>query len=151
MQGLRSHGLAEALTAAVQRGDPLLGICVGMQALFETGEEKGEHAGLGLLPGSVPHFPDLGELKIPHTGWNQLWFSQDAILFKGLTSGSYAYFNHSYYCEPAEESCISARTDYGIHFASAVADRNIYGVQFHPEKSQQVGLQVLRNFINSDE
>jgi glutamine amidotransferase len=150
MQGLRSHGLAEALTAVVKRGNPLLGICVGMQALFEIGEEKGEHAGLGLLPGRVPHFPDLGELKIPHTGWNQLWFSQDALLFRGLSSGSYAYFNHSYYCEPADESHISAQTDYGIQFASAVADENIYGVQFHPEKSQRVGLQVLRNFLYSE-
>lgn len=147
MEGLRSRGVVEALVAATQRGDPLLGICVGMQALFETGEEKGEHPGLGLLPGRVPHFPDLGERKIPHTGWNQLWFQNEPPLFQGLPAGAYAYFNHSYYCQPANAAHISARTDYGIDFASAVSHGNIHGVQFHPEKSQRVGLKVLQNFI----
>ena len=147
MNGLHSQGLTGALREAVGRGDPLLGICVGMQALFETGEEKGMHPGLGLLPGRVPHFPDLGALKVPHTGWNQLHHDGSSPLFQDLADGVYAYFNHSYYCAPDDETHVIARTDYGIDFASAVSLQNVYGVQFHPEKSQRVGQQLLRNFI----
>ena len=146
MEGLTARGLAGALSNAARRGDPLMGICVGMQALFETGEEKGQHAGLGLLPGRVPRFPNLAGLKIPHTGWNQLWFDETPLL-RGLKPGAYAYFNHSYYCAPARSAHTCATTDYGIHFASAVRHENLFGVQFHPEKSQRVGQQVLKNFM----
>lgn len=148
MGGLREHGMDQALVAAVQKGDPLLGICVGMQALFEIGEEMGEHAGLGLLPGRVVPFSPAPGLKIPHTGWNQLWpQGDDGPLFRNLKVGDYAYFNHSFYCRPIEASDSSAITDYGIEFTSMAARGNILGVQFHPEKSQRVGLQILRNFI----
>jgi glutamine amidotransferase len=148
MDGLRANGLDESLANAARRGDPLLGICVGMQALFDVGEEMGEHAGLGILPGRVtPFSPDKG-LKIPHTGWNQLIKQgSGGPLFKNLPDGEYAYFNHSYYCRPVDGSDSSALTDYGINFNSMVARGNILGVQFHPEKSQRVGLQILRNFI----
>ena len=148
MGGLQVCGLVEALQLAKQRGDPLLGICVGMQALFEESEEMGVHAGLGILPGRVLRFPPLPGLKIPHTGWNQL--SPQAgggRLFAGLQPGAYAYFNHSYYCAPGDAADASACTEYGIEFASMVQHENVMGVQFHPEKSQRVGLNILENFL----
>jgi glutamine amidotransferase len=147
MDGLRRSGLDTAVCEVIQRGDPLLGICVGMQALFETSEELGEHAGLGLLPGRVVHFPDQLGLKVPHTGWNQLWFDPASPLFSGLEPGAYTYFNHSYHCA-AQPEHILARTDYGLEVASAVQKDNLYGVQFHPEKSQRVGRMILQNFFN---
>jgi glutamine amidotransferase len=149
MEGLVERRLVEPLSRAAQSGDPLLGICVGMQALFDASEEMGEHGGLGLVPGRVVHFPELGNLKVPHTGWNQLWskaLPPDPLL-SGLPAWAYAYFNHSYYCSPASEEDTSAVTDYGISFASLVRSANLYGVQFHPEKSQRVGLQILDNFM----
>lgn len=148
MDGLRERGLIEPLREACRRGDPFLGICVGMQALFEVSEELGEHAGLGLLPGRVCRFPDLPGRKIPHTGWNQVWFDAGSPLFRGLASGSYAYFNHSYYCANADPGDRSASTDYGLDFTSAVQRGSLFGVQFHPEKSQRFGLKVLDNFFN---
>ncbi len=147
MDGLRGAGLDEPLKTAVERGDPLLGICVGMQALFEVGEEMGQHPGLGLLPGKVAHFPPHGDLKVPHTGWNQLIIEGDSPLFKNIASGAYAYFNHSYYCAAARPEDVLATTDYGIPFASAVQRGSLYAVQFHPEKSQRVGLNLLDNFM----
>jgi len=147
MAGLRSRGLEPAVKEVAKRSIPLLGICVGMQALFEVGEEMGEHPGLGLLPGRVLRFPNSLEVKIPHTGWNQVEVSQDASLFAGLPSGSYVYFNHSYYCQPGESSDVSARTEYGLSYACAVERGNLFGVQFHPEKSQRVGLKILENFL----
>jgi imidazole glycerol-phosphate synthase subunit HisH len=147
MDGLRERELVEPLREAFQRGDPFFGICVGMQALFEVSEEMGEHAGLGALPGHVCHFPELPGWKIPHTGWNQLWFEPDKILFRDLPNGGYAYFNHSYYCANADPADTSARTDYGMDFTSAVQHGSLFGVQFHPEKSQRFGRKVLENFF----
>ena len=149
MKGLRSNGIDSAVIEVAQRGDPLLGICVGMQALFEIGEERGEQHGLGLLPGRVVHFPDIPDLKVPHTGWNQLWFEQPTGLLEGLSPGDYAYFNHSYFCTPDRPEDRLIFTDYGVKFSSAVQHANIYGVQFHPEKSQQVGLRLLNNFLQA--
>jgi glutamine amidotransferase len=145
MDGLRERGLIEPLREAARRGDPFFGICVGMQALFQTSEEMGTHAGLGLLDGNVVRFPEFTDRKVPHTGWNQLWFAHDSTLFRGISPGAYAYFNHAYYC--AGSGVPAATTDYGIDFTSAVQQQNVYGVQFHPEKSQQVGLRVLQNFF----
>jgi glutamine amidotransferase len=150
MQGLRSRGLDQCIRDVVRRGDPLLGICVGMQALFEISDEMGEHEGLGLLPGKVTHFPEFEDLKVPHTGWNQLWFEAAGELLDGLKAGDYTYFNHSYYCVPSDSSDILATTDYGLDFASCVRRENIYGVQFHPEKSQRVGQQILTNFLKEE-
>jgi imidazole glycerol-phosphate synthase subunit HisH len=147
MQGLRERGLVEPLRAAYRRGDPLFGICVGMQALFELSEEMGEYPGLDLLTGRVVHFPEFTNLKVPHTGWNQLWFTADAPLFHGLNPGAYAYFNHSYYCASSDSADCAARTDYGLEFTSAVQRDSLVGVQFHPEKSQHVGQKVLENFF----
>ena len=149
MSGLRARGLEEAVNDTVQRGIPLLGICVGMQALFEVGEEMGEHKGLGLLQGKVVKFADSLSVKIPHTGWNQLEARNDARLFDQINDGAYVYFNHSYYCQPQNLSDILATTDYGINYACAVQCENIFGVQFHPEKSQAVGLKILKNFLEA--
>ena len=149
MSGLRARGLEEAVNDTVQRGIPLLGICVGMQALFEIGEEMGEHKGLGLLQGKVVKFADSLSVKIPHTGWNQLEVKNDARLLDQVDAGAYVYFNHSYYCQPQNSSDILATTDYGMNYACAVQCENIFGVQFHPEKSQAVGLKILKNFLEA--
>ena len=147
MNGISSLGLSEAIQSAARRGDPLLCICVGMQALFEVGEELGQAPGLGLLPGRVVRFPEMPGLKVPHTGWNQVAPTCPIPLYKNLRPGNFVYFNHSYYCAPADSADIAGTTEYGIFFASMVQHENCYGVQFHPEKSQQVGLQMLKNFM----
>ena len=147
MFGLRQAGLKDAVNDIVRRGIPLLGICVGMQALFEIGEEMGDHEGLGLLEGKVMRFAESLAVKIPHTGWNQLDVQNSASLFNGINSGAFVYFNHSYYCQAKNSTDVIARTNYGISYACAVQCENIFGVQFHPEKSQAVGLQILKNFL----
>jgi len=149
MSGLRARGLDGAVTDIAARAVPLLGICVGMQALFEMGEELGEYAGLGLLAGKVVKFAATASLKIPHTGWNQIELKQNSVLFQQIQTGDYAYFNHSYYCQAQNSADVLATTDYGLHYACAVQRENIFGVQFHPEKSQAVGLQILRNFLET--
>ena len=147
MSGLRARGLEDAVKEVVARGVPMLGICVGMQALFEIGEEMGDHEGLGLLKGTVVKFADALSVKIPHTGWNQVRVKKDARLFNQINDEAYVYFNHSYYCQAAEFSDVSAEVEYGIRYVCAVRRENIFGVQFHPEKSQGVGLQILKNFV----
>lgn len=149
MAGLRARNLEGAVKDVAARGVPLLGICVGMQALFDIGEEMGTHAGLGLLRGRVLRFADNLSVKIPHTGWNQLEARQGARLFNQVKAGAYVYFNHSYYCQPEDLSDITAEVDYGLRYACAVQRGNIFGAQFHPEKSQAVGLQILKNFVEA--
>jgi imidazole glycerol-phosphate synthase subunit HisH len=147
MHGLRARGLEDAVKELVTFGVPLLGICVGMQALFEAGEEMGEYQGLGLLAGKVVRFAASLSVKIPHTGWNQVEVENEAPLFDGIKSGEYVYFNHSYYCRPWNSSDVIATTEYGIPYACAVQRENMFGVQFHPEKSQAMGLRILKNFL----
>ncbi len=151
MAGLRQRGLVEVVLEVAQRQRPLLGICLGMQLLFEVGEELGQHAGLGLLAGRVSRLPDapLLRLKIPHTGWNRVLPVGDSPLLAGVSANCYAYFNHSFYCVPTDDRVVLARTPYGLEYASVVGAGNLYGVQFHPEKSQAVGLQILRNFVEN--
>jgi glutamine amidotransferase len=149
MSGLKARGLAQVVKQIASRGVPLLGICVGMQALFDIGEEMGEHAGLGLLAGKVLRFTDSLPVKIPHTGWNQVEVQKKTCLFSGIIPGAYVYFNHSYFCQPQDSSDVIAITDYGLRYACAVQRENIFGVQFHPEKSQTVGLQILKNFLEA--
>lgn len=149
MSGLRARGLEDPLKEIAGRGIPLLGICVGMQALFETGEEMGTHAGLGLLRGKVIRFQESLSVKVPHTGWNQLEIQQESALFDGLTSGTYVYFNHSYYCQAEDASDVIGSADYGLRYACVVQRDNIAGVQFHPEKSQASGLRILQNFLEA--
>lgn len=146
---LRRRGLVRPLQEAIADGIPLLGICVGMQVLFAEGEELGLHEGMAALPGRVVRLPArlVAEgLKIPHTGWNQIWPQRASPLFHSLSPGCWAYFNHAYYCE-ADGRDVLASCDYGIAIPAAVGRDSVFGVQFHPEKSQQNGLLVLRNFV----
>lgn len=147
MLQLRRQGLIEPIKDAVQGGVSYLGICLGMQYLFEFSDEMGMHEGLGLLPGFVTRFPDDLGLKVPHMGWNQLAIERSSPLLDGIEPGSYAYFVHSYYCVPANGDDTLVTADYGAPFPAAVQRQNVYGVQFHPEKSQRVGLQLLSNFL----
>ena len=147
INALRAAGFEEPIKEAVAAGVPLIGICLGMQYLFESSDEMGQHRGLGLLPGRVTRFPADGP-KVPHIGWNQLHIrSAENGLLAGLASGSYAYFVHSYYVKAGDEADVLATTDYGIEFASVVGRGNVFGIQPHPEKSQAVGLRILRNFL----
>ncbi len=145
MAKLQALDLVAPLHDAVAAGKPFLGICVGMQVLFEESEEMGHHRGLGLLPGRVRRFG--GSVRVPQIGWNQVFPVQEAPLLAGFRPGDWVYFAHSYYAEPADQSVVLAETEYGIRYPSAVGRGRLYGIQFHPEKSQTAGLQVLRNFI----
>jgi glutamine amidotransferase len=159
MQGLRERGLIEPIRQAAYDGKPLLGICLGMQLLFESSDEMGETRGLGLLPGRVTKIRDARDtawearpiphaaLKVPHMGWNQLEVVGHHPLLRELVSGSHAYFVHSYAVYPDQRDIVLATTDYGGPFASIVGQGNVCGLQFHPEKSQAVGLRLLRNFL----
>jgi glutamine amidotransferase len=148
MDQLRARHLVEPVLRQVEEHKPLLGICLGMQLLFEESEEMGTHQGLGLLPGRVARFPE-GELKVPHIGWNQLQMAgggPEMALLEGIAGGSHAYFVHSYYAAPEEPDDVLATTDYGLPFAAVVGRGRVFGAQFHPEKSQDVGLRMLENF-----
>ncbi|MDX1531402.1 MAG: imidazole glycerol phosphate synthase subunit HisH [Rhodothermales bacterium] len=151
---LKRRGLWEPVKAAAGSGVPLLGVCVGMQLLFEAGEEHGEHGGLGLLPGRVvrfPHTDGAGEpLTVPHMGWNTVRFTRPHPLRAGLDDGAHFYFVHSYHAEPARASDVLGAADYGEAFPAVVQRGNVMGVQFHPEKSQAAGLKLLRNFADPD-
>ena len=164
MAGLHQRNLPEAIQETVAKGVPFLGICVGMQLMFDESNEMGIHQGLGLMAGKVKRFPEkrsivneatpipnpqsaIRNLKIPHMGWNQLEPAWESPLLAGVEPGDYTYFVHSYYCDPAEATAVLAWTDYGFPFASVVQQDNIYGLQFHPEKSQAVGLQILKNYL----
>ena len=151
---LRAAGFEQPLLDAVAAGTPLLGICVGMQLLLDESEEMGRHAGLGVIPGRVVRFaadlngPDGRLLKVPQIGWNQLQHAETDPLLAGVPSGSYAYFVHSYYCAPVDPAYILAETDFGGLYASVIRKGNVWGIQCHPEKSQAVGLRILRNFVD---
>jgi glutamine amidotransferase len=149
INALRKQELLEAARDFIQTGKPFLGICVGYQALFERSEEFNScAAGLGVFSGSVVRFTEKSGLKIPQIGWNQLDIVQtDCPLYRGIASGSYVYFVHSFFPQPADQSIIATRTDYGQRFASSIWRDNVFATQFHPEKSQQVGLQLLKNFV----
>jgi glutamine amidotransferase len=143
---LRESGLAEPILDHVRSGRPFLGICLGMQMLFTKGYEDGEHAGLNLFPGEVVRFPDVDGLKVPHMGWNQLRIRRPAPLLRDVPDGSSVYFVHSYYPVPKGAGLVATETDYPTPFASAIWHENVFATQFHPEKSQRVGLTMLRNF-----
>lgn len=144
MAGLEARGLVPALREAVAGGRPLLGICVGMQVLFEAGEEHGLHRGLGVLPGVVRRLP--GEVALPHVGWNRLRLRRDHPLLAGVPDGAHVYFVHSYFCDAPDE-LVAAVSDHGREFPAVVGRGSVVGVQFHPEKSQGVGGRVLAAFV----
>jgi imidazole glycerol-phosphate synthase subunit HisH len=149
-------GIDVIVRDAVARGKPLLAICVGMQALMQSSEENGDVTCLGLIPGTVKRFgggatllDEAGQrLKVPHMGWNRVTQTHAHPLWQGIEDGSRFYFVHSYYVEPADTDVVAAETDYGHRFAAALAEKSLFAVQFHPEKSQHCGLQLLRNFLN---
>ena len=149
INAMQRQELFEAARAFVSTGKPFLGICVGYQALFEKSEEFNScAAGLGIFEGSVVRFPDA-EVKVPQIGWNEVQFTKpDCPILQDIESGSHFYFVHSYYPQPKDESIVATRTEYGVDFASAVWRDNVFATQFHPEKSQKVGLQLLTNFVN---
>jgi glutamine amidotransferase len=148
LNNLRDRGLAEAVSAYARGGRPFLGICVGMQILFDESEESPGVPGLGLLTGRVRRLPESG-LKIPQTGWNSLTLRAFDGLFRDMAEKEYVYFVHSYHAEPLEKSIITAVTDYGGPVTAAVAAGNIWATQFHPEKSGETGLKILANFTGS--
>ncbi|MDF2446933.1 MAG: imidazole glycerol phosphate synthase, glutamine amidotransferase subunit [Moraxellaceae bacterium] len=152
MAEMRKHGV-DAEVREVLQDKPLLGICVGMQALLAHSEENDGVAGLGVYPGEVKFFGldhvEKGEkLKVPHMGWNEVWQAQAHPLWQGIADGARFYFVHSYYCAPAEAALCAGRSHYGIDFCCAMARDNMFAVQFHPEKSSTAGLQLLKNFLN---
>lgn len=149
INALRKQELLEASREFIKTGKPFLGICVGYQALFEKSEEFNScAAGLGVFRGSVVRFTEKPGLKIPQIGWNQLEIVNPGCpLYRGIQNGSYVYFVHSFYPQPADQSIVATRTDYGDSFASSVWRDNVFATQFHPEKSQRVGLQLLKNFV----
>ncbi|NQX46992.1 imidazole glycerol phosphate synthase subunit HisH [Paenibacillus tritici] len=147
MEHLRESGMDVVVRAAAEAGQPVLGICLGMQLLFSSSEEHGEHKGLELLPGSVVRFAPRDGYKVPHMGWNKLSFLQpESPLLKGLTEG-HVYFVHSYHALAAADSDLLAVTDYGHPVTAVVGRGNVYGMQFHPEKSGELGIQLLGNFL----
>lgn len=145
MNGLRRHGFDQLVIEAAAAGTPILGLCVGLQMMFEEGHEFGVHRGLGLMPGRVIRFPE--GLHVPHIGWNQVHLRRpDHPVLSHLPDNSFFYFVHSYYVEPADPACIIGETEYGIRYASICGQGSVLGVQFHPEKSQTTGLNLLRHF-----
>lgn len=152
IEKLTRGGFVEPLLRAIEAGKPTLGICLGLHFLFSESEEFGAHKGLNLIPGQVRRFPPSTAsssgppLKVPHMGWNQVWVTREAPLFRGIPEGARFYFVHSYYVDPVERSVVAATTEYGVSFPSAIWRDNLMATQFHPEKSQAVGLMLLENF-----
>jgi glutamine amidotransferase len=144
MSNLERAGLTDVIREVIDQGHPFLGICLGLQLLFEDSEEMGQYGGLSVFGGRVKRF-EVG-LKVPQIGWNQIHIQRASPLLEGVADGSYAYFVHSYYVAPADPEIVLATTDYEIDYASIIGQDNVFGIQFHPEKSQAVGLRILRNF-----
>jgi glutamine amidotransferase len=148
MKNLSRLNLIEPILEFIQSGRPFLGICLGLQLLFDESEEFGIHEGFKVIRGEVKAFSREMGLKIPHMGWNEVFFRDDLPIFRGIPDGSHFYFVHSYYVLPQDGSDVAAETEYGITFTCAVARDNIFAVQFHPEKSQGNGLKILANFAS---
>jgi glutamine amidotransferase len=147
MEHLNEHGFSDAIRSAVAEGKPYLGMCLGLQVLFRESEESPGAEGLGILPGTVKRFQRPAEYKIPQIGWNGVrQVKPECALFKSIDDGAFFYFVHSYYVEPSDPDLVAGVTDYGGEYCSAVWKDNVMAVQFHPEKSQKDGLQMLRNF-----
>ena len=148
MEKLHQYGLVEIIRQVVQKGTPFLGICLGLQLLFEESEESQGVPGLGILKGKIRRIPNTPGLKIPHMGWNSLTLRPETRLFSGLGEEPYVYFVHSYYLEAADPEIVAASADYGVVIHAAVETGNVFARQFHPEKSRDTGLQILKNFIS---
>ena len=148
MEKLCQYNLTEVICKVADQGTPFLGICLGLQLLFESSDETPGVKGLGLLPGRILKIPDSPGLKVPHMGWNSLAIRPDARLFSGIGSGAYVYFVHSYYLKAADPSIVAASTWYSTDIHASVERDNVFACQFHPEKSGEVGRAILKNFIN---
>ena len=144
MRNLRENGWVDAVYRNIEKGKPFLGICVGLQLMFAESEELGRHEGMGLLPGKIRRFPNSE--RVPQIGWNQIFPKKPAAILEGVAEGSFFYFVHSYYVDAESEKDCVATTEYGLDYTSIAARENMFGVQFHPEKSQRVGLRLLKNF-----
>lgn len=147
MEKIRQYGLDQVIHEVVDQGTPFLGICLGLQLLFERSDESPQAEGLGILKGEILRIPDTPGLKIPHMGWNSLELWNNGRLFKGIPKESYVYFVHSYYLKAADEGIVTAVTEYGTQIHASVEQGNVFACQFHPEKSSDVGIQILRNFV----
>ena len=147
MARLSGYGLTDVIREAAASGKPFLGICLGLQLLFEGSEESPEAEGLGVFKGHILRIPDGTGLKIPHMGWNSLEITEDSRLFAGIPQGSFVYFVHSYYLKAEDEDIVAASAEYGVRIHAAVERGNVCACQFHPEKSGDVGLKILRNFL----
>lgn len=147
MEKLHQYGLVDTIQEVVDRRIPFLGICLGLQLMFESSDEAPGVKGLGLLPGKILRIPKKGDMKIPHMGWNDIKIKEGAKLFAGLEDHPYVYFVHSYYLQADDSSIVAATTEYGVTIHASVEKDNIFACQFHPEKSSTVGLQILKNFI----
>ncbi len=148
MEKLHRYGLVEVIHEVVRRQKPFLGICLGLQLMFETSEESPGVEGLSILPGKIVKIPAEEGLKIPHIGWNSLEYPNKGRLYEGIPENSYVYFVHSYYLKADEEDIVTAATEYGTYIHASVEKGNVFACQFHPEKSSDVGLTILKNFIN---
>lgn len=148
MEKLKGYGLEKVIKEAVGLGKPFLGICLGLQLIFESSEETPGVSGLGLIKGKIVRIPDTPGLKIPHIGWNDIKIKPESRLFKNVSDGAYVYFVHSYYLQAEDEADVAATTEYGAHIHAAVEKGNIFATQFHPEKSGDIGLQILKNFCS---
>ena len=147
MEKIRHYGLEDTIHEVVEKNIPFLGICLGLQLMFESSDEGPGVKGLGLLPGKILRIPKSGDLKIPHMGWNSLKFQNNGRLFKGIPEDSYVYFVHSYYLKAADEGIVTATTEYSTHIHASVEQGNVFACQFHPEKSSDIGIQILKNFV----
>ena len=148
MKRLHAMGLVEVIRQAADRGTPFLGICLGLQLLFEKSEESPGVPGLGLLQGEILRLPELPGLKVPHIGWNSLKYPNPGWLFRGIPEDSYVYFVHSYYLKAQDEGIVTATTEYGTLVHASVESGNLFACQFHPEKSSETGLTILENFLS---
>lgn len=148
MEKLHGYGLTDVIKEVTERGTPFLGICLGLQLLFESSEESEGVRGLSILPGKIVRIPESKDIKIPHIGWNSLSYPNEGRLFSGISEGSYVYFVHSYYLRADEPGIVTGVTEYGVSIHASVEKGNIFACQFHPEKSSETGMKILRNFLD---
>ena len=150
MSNLKKRGLDQVIRQVAESGTPFLGICLGLQLLFERSDEAPGVEGLGILKGEIRKIPQQEGLKIPHMGWNSLHLEHNGRLFQGIQEGAYVYFVHSYYLKAEEDEIVKASTEYSTHIHASVEKGNVFACQFHPEKSSEVGLKILKNFVELD-
>lgn len=148
MEKLHGYGLVDVIKEVVAKKTPFIGICLGLQLLFDSSEESPGVSGLGILPGKIVRIPEKDKLKVPHIGWNSLTYPNKGRLYQGIEEDSYVYFVHSYYLQAEDPSIVVAQTQYGVDIQASVEKDNVFACQFHPEKSSSVGMTILKNFIN---